>query len=60
MSICCILLVTGLQLLVAYPENHVETWLVILLLSRKKCRAKQIVVLSSSMKLGPGPNDYII
>ncbi len=51
---CCILLVTGSQLLFAYPENHVEIWLVILFLSRKKFHAKQIVVLSSSMKLGPG------
>ena len=31
-----------------------EIWLVILFLSRKKFHAKQIVVLSSSMKLGPG------
>ena len=53
-SICCILLVTGIQLLFAYPENHVEIWLVILFLSRKKFHAKQIFVLSSSMKLGPG------
>ncbi len=50
---CCILLVTGSQLLFAYPENHVEIWLVILFLSRKKFHAKQIFVLSSSMKLGP-------
>ena len=38
-SICCLLLVTGTQLLFAYPENHVEIWLVILLLSMKKCHA---------------------
>ena len=53
-SICCILLVTGIQLLFAYPENHVEIWLVILFLSRKKFHAKQIFVLSSAMNLGPG------
>ena len=29
---CCIFLVTGIQLLFAYPENHVEIWLVILFL----------------------------
>ena len=46
-------LVTGIQLLFAYPENQVEIWLVILFLSRKKFNAKQIFVLSSSMKLGP-------
>ena len=34
--------------------QHMETWLVILFLSRKKCHAKQMLVLSSSMKLGPG------
>ena len=38
----------------AHPENHVEILLVILFLSRQKFHAKQIVVLSSSMKLGPG------
>ena len=48
------MLVTGIQLLIAYPENHVEVWLVILFLSRKEFHAKQIFVLSSSMKLGPG------
>ena len=53
-SICCILLASGIQLLFAYPENHVEIWLVILFLSRQKFHAKQIFVLSSSMKLGPG------
>ena len=31
-----------------------EIWLVILFLSRKKFNAKQICVLSSTMKLGPG------
>ena len=46
--------VTGIQLLFAYPENQVEIWLVILFLSRKKFHAKEIFVLSSSMKLGPG------
>ena len=30
-SICCILLVTGIQLLFAHPENHVEIWLVVFL-----------------------------
>ena len=53
-SICCIFLVTGIQLLFAHPENHVEIWLVILFLSRKKFHAKQIFVLSSTMKLGHG------
>ena len=42
-----------IQLLFAYPENYLETWLVIMFLSRQKFPAKQIVVLSSSMKLGP-------
>ena len=51
--ICCKLLVTGIQLLFAYPENHMEIWLVIMFLSRQKFHAKQIFVLSSSMKLGP-------
>ena len=55
--ICCILLVTGTQLLFTYPENHVEIWSVILFLSREKFHAKQIVMLSSSMKLGSGA-DY--
>ena len=45
---------TCMQLLFACPENHVEIWLVFLFLSREKCHARQIVVLSSSMKLGPG------
>ena len=30
--ICCILLVTGIELLFAYLENHVKLWLVILFL----------------------------
>ena len=47
------LLVTGVQLLFAYPKNHVENWLVILFLSREKFHAKQILLLSSAMKLGP-------
>ena len=47
---------TGIQLLFAYPENHMEIWLVNLFLSRKKFHAKQMFVLSSSMKLGPVPN----
>ena len=33
--ICCILLVTGTQLLFAYPENHMKIWLVIMFLSIK-------------------------
>ena len=40
-SIGCILLVTGIQLLFAYPKNHVEIRLVGLFLSRKKYHAKQ-------------------
>ena len=51
--ICCILLDTGIQMMFAYPENYVEIWLVFLFLSRKEFHAKQNVVLSSSMKLGP-------
>ena len=54
--ICWILLVTGIQLLFAYPENHVEIWLVIRCFFPFRGRhfhAKQIFVLSSSMKLGP-------
>ena len=50
-SIACISLITGVQLLFAYPENHVETCLVILFLSRQQFYGKQIFVLSSSMKL---------
>ena len=38
-SICCILRVTGVQQLSAYPEDHVEIWLVILFLSGQKCHA---------------------
>ena len=34
--------------------QQMEIWLVILFFSRKKFHAKQICVLSSSMKLGPG------
>ena len=52
-SICCILLDTGIQLLFAYPENHLEILLVIMFLLWKKFHAKQIFVLNSSMKLGP-------
>ena len=48
------MLVTGIHLLFAYPENHVEIRLVILFSSRKKFHAKQTFVLSSTMKLGPG------
>ena len=46
-------LVTGIQLLFAYPENHMEIWLENLFLSRKKFLAKRICVLSSFMQLGP-------
>ena len=38
--------------------QQMEIYVVILFLSRKKFQAKQIVVLSSSMKLGPGVDDY--
>ena len=34
-SCCCILLVIGIHLLFAYPENLVEIWLVILFLSKE-------------------------
>ena len=51
---CCMLLLIGIQLLFACPENNVEVWLAFLFLSREKCHPKQILVLSSSMKLGPG------
>ena len=40
---CCILLVTGIQLLFAHPKNHVEICLLILFLSRQKCHAKQLL-----------------
>ena len=50
----CILPVTGIQLVFAFPENHMEIWLEIRFLWRQKFHAKQICVLSSSMKLGPG------
>ena len=53
-SICCILLDTGIQVLFVYPENHVAIWLVNLFLSMKKFHAKQIFVLTGFMKLGPG------
>ena len=56
MSIFCMLFVTGIQLLFAYLENHVDIWLVILFLIRKKFHAKQIFLLSISMKLGLGPH----
>ena len=57
--ICWILLVTGSQLLIAYPENHVKIWLVILFLLRKKFHAQRICVLSSSLKMGPGLWGYL-
>ena len=47
----CLLLIFGCFF--AYPENHVENWLVILFLSRQKFHAKQMLVLSRSMKLAP-------
>ena len=53
-SIRCLLLDTGVQLLFAYLENYVEIRLVILLLSRQKFHDKQIFVLSSFMKRGLG------
>ena len=48
--------IAGIQLLFAHPENHLEIWLVILFLSKKKFHAKHIFVLTGFMKLGPGPN----
>ena len=42
-----LLLVTGIQLLFAYPKNHMEIWLVILFLLRKKFHAKHICVLNT-------------
>ena len=47
--ICFILLVTGIQLMFAHLENHMQIWLVILFLSRQKFHAKDIFVLSSSL-----------
>ena len=38
-------------------QQQLETWLVILFLSWKKFHAKQMFVLSSSMKLGPHSAD---
>ena len=51
--ICCKLLITGIQLLFAYPENHMEIWLVALFLLRKKFHAKQICVLTRLSEIGP-------
>ena len=59
-SIWCILIVTGIQLLFAYPKKQVDIWLVILFLSRQKFHAKQIFVLSSSMKLGSGLDAWVL
>ena len=39
------MLVTGIELLFAYLENHVKIWLVILCLSRQKLHAKNIFML---------------
>ena len=52
--VCYILLVTGIQLLFAYPKNQEDIWLVILFLLRKKFHAKQTFVLTGFMKLGAG------
>ena len=52
-SIWWLLPVTGIQLLLAYPEYHMEIWLENLVLWRQQFHAKHIFVLSSSMKLGP-------
>ena len=49
---------SGIQLLFAYPENHMEFLLVILFLSRHKFHAKQIVVLSTSMIYGPDEDPF--
>ena len=57
-SICCILLVTDNQLLLAYPENQVNIWLVTLFLLRNKFHATQMFVLTGFMKLGPGNQVY--
>ena len=51
------LLLIGVQLVFACPENHVEIWLAFLFLSREKCHAKQICVLSSAIKLAPVHSD---
>ena len=51
-SICCIVcLLLSIQLLFAYPENHVRIWLEILFLLRKKFHAKQIFVVTGFIKL---------
>ena len=47
----CLILVFSCCLL--NPENHMEIWLVILFLPRKKFHAQQVVVLTGFMKLGP-------
>ena len=52
----CLLLLFFIQLLFAYSKNHVDIWLVILFLSRKKYHAKH----SSSRKLDPGWHSGII
>ena len=44
---------TGIQPLLAYPENLKEIWLLILVSSKKTFHAKQICALSSSLKFGP-------
>ena len=52
-SIHCILLVTGIQLLFAFPENDMDIWLVLLFLPRQTFHAKQIFVLSQLCEIGP-------
>ena len=47
------MIVTGIQLLFANPENQMEIWSVILFLSSQKFHTEQFFVLSSSI-LGPG------
>ena len=49
-----VLQVTGIQPLLAYPENHVEIWLVTLFLLKKKFHAKQTCVLTGFLKFGAG------
>ena len=41
------------QLLFACPGNHMEIWLAFLFLLSEKVHAKQFILLSSAMKLGP-------
>ena len=50
---------TAAEIPVSSNMQQMEIWLVILFLSRKNFHAKQNVVPSSSMKLGPGLKDTI-